>query len=74
MARTLKSEEQRAQEALEVAQRKVDRLEAEEKRLTDELRAVRIQHSAAVKIRDYRAAHPALQVTEVAESDERADG
>lgn len=63
MARQTKTERQRAQEALGVAQRQVDRLRKEEKRLRTQTDAVTEALREARQLLEYRAQHPALQST-----------
>lgn len=61
MARQQKTERQRAEEALEVAHRKVNRLAKAEKHQTELLDLTRAELDEARRIQKYRAQHPALQ-------------
>lgn len=58
--RQTKTPRQRAEDALGVAQRRVEKLECEETRLVDELDAARRSLAEARARRDYVAADPAL--------------
>lgn len=60
MARQVKSERERAQAALAVAERKVAKLQREHDRLRSELESTAAALAESKRIRDYRAAHPEL--------------
>lgn len=60
MARQTKTERQRAEEALAVARRKVDRLTKDRDRLEGDLRKVKAELRDAARLAEYRAQHPAL--------------
>jgi hypothetical protein len=63
MARQTKTERQRAEDALGVAQRKVDRLIEESKKLGGQLAKVDRDLDDAKKLLAYRRQHPALPST-----------
>lgn len=60
MARQQKTERQRAEEALDVAHRKVDRLEQAEKHQATLLDLTRRELDDARRLLEYRSTHPAL--------------
>lgn len=63
MARQTKTPRQRAEEALGVADRLLERLEAKRSQLTEELIVVEREKGIAKKRRDYLAANPDLPQT-----------
>ncbi len=64
--RTPKSTTQKAQEALDVATRKVAKLEAAQKRVEQELTVISRELKDAQDEKAYLASHPALRKTEEA--------
>lgn len=60
MTRQQKSERERAQEALGISQRKVEKLRTAIAALEKQLRAAKAELKDAEAIHTYRAAHPAL--------------
>lgn len=60
MARQTKTERQRAEDALAVARRKVDRLVKAEKHQAELLELTRRELGDARRLLEYRASHPAL--------------
>jgi hypothetical protein len=72
--RVTKSLRQRATEALDAAQRKVDRLTAHKDKLAGELRGVEAELDAATVRRDFLASDPELAEAEPEGAEEAAAG
>lgn len=62
--RRLRTDEEKAQERLDIETRKVEKLEADEATHEEALRTVRAQLRAARRRRDYAASDPALSADE----------
>ena len=73
MSRNTKTPAQRAQEALELAGRHVERLTTKWERLTDEAETVEAELTAAKVRRDYLAQHPDLDVIDALHADDATE-
>lgn len=63
MTRQTKTEKQRAEEALGIAERRHSRAAAAVRRLNDDLRSAELELETARELRDFLRKHPALQNT-----------
>lgn len=70
MTRQTKTERQRAEEALAVAQRKRERLAATVEQLERDLKSARADLAEAERLYAYRAQHPALPSTTTTNTEE----